>query len=90
LDSEEDLKASSVSRHTRNLSDGVMTTPDIPPTRRPRPALFRSSGFVAGLGVGLLLWTILAVMTENILLGLVFGFAPGIAIGVGLELTARR
>jgi hypothetical protein len=90
LDSEEELKASSVSRHTRNSITDVMTTPDTPPTRRPHPVLRKSLGFVAGLGAGVGLWTIIALITENVLIGLIFGMLPGLAIGFGLQLTSRR
>jgi hypothetical protein len=47
-------------------------------------------GFAAGLGVGLMLWAIIALATGNMALGLIFGLAPGIAIGLGLQLTAKR
>jgi len=52
--------------------------------------LGRPLGFAAGLGVGFLLWLIIGLATSNMLLGLTFGLLPGVAIGLGLQLTARR
>lgn len=67
-----------------------MTTPDTPPTGPHPPQLPKPIGFAAGLGVGFLLWMIIGLATQNLALGLVFGLLPGVAIGVGLQLTARR
>ncbi|WP_417486821.1 hypothetical protein [Maricaulis sp.] len=55
------------------------------------PARFRKPlGFVAGLFAGVALWLIIALVTGSWLLGVLFGLAPGLAIGLGLQLTARR
>ncbi|WP_300544111.1 hypothetical protein [Maricaulis sp.] len=56
----------------------------------PKPPFGRPLGFAAGLGVGLMLWAIIALATGNMALGLIFGLAPGVAIGLGLQLTAKR
>lgn len=45
---------------------------------------------MAGLAAGLMLWFIIGLSTSNLALGLVFGLLPGIAIGLGLQVTARR
>ncbi|WP_412546872.1 hypothetical protein [Maricaulis sp. MIT060901] len=47
-------------------------------------------GFAAGAGIGLFLWVIISLSTGNMLLGLLFGILPGVAIGAGLQLTAKR
>ena len=47
-------------------------------------------GFAAGAGIGLVLWMIISLTTENMLLGILFGVLPGVAIGWGLQLTAKR
>ena len=38
----------------------------------------------------MMLWMIIGLATANLALGLVFGLLPGVAIGVGLQLTAKR
>ena len=72
-----------------------MAKPETPPSGSHGPAplvsrLGRPLGFAAGLGVGFLLWLIIGLATSNMLLGLTFGLLPGVAIGLGLQLTARR
>tara|TARA_R110000744_G_scaffold84678_3_gene165690 strand:- start:46113 stop:46226 length:114 start_codon:yes stop_codon:yes gene_type:complete len=36
-----------------------------------------------------MLWLIIGLSTDNALLGLLFGFLPGLVIGIALRLTAR-
>lgn len=72
-----------------------MVPPETPPTdpRRSDPSrslIRRQLGFSAGAGLGLILWTIIGLTTGNLALGIVFGLLPGIAIGVGLQLTASK
>ena len=70
-------------------------TPNSPPPA-PREPTHKTQGFrlplgfVAGLASGLALLVIITFVTESPLLGILFGLAPGIAIGLGLQLTARR
>jgi len=47
-------------------------------------------GLVSGVAVGFLLWLIIGVVTNSLLLGVLFGLTPGVAIGLGLQLTAKR
>lgn len=54
------------------------------------PRVQRPLGFAAGLVAGMGLWAVIHLTTANLILGLVFGLLPGLAIGVGLEVTARR
>lgn len=63
---------------------------DPPEEPRVRALLARPVWFAAGLGAGLILWTIIALATSNTMLGVLFGLAPGLAIGLGLQLTAKR
>ena len=46
--------------------------------------------FLAGAGVGVILWIIIAHAVENWLLGAVFGLIPGLVIGLGLQLTHKE
>ena len=66
------------------------TRPDKAPTPRRRSFWRGRFGLAAGFGVGGLLWMIISVTTQNLALGLVFGLMPGVAIGLGLQATARR
>jgi hypothetical protein len=45
---------------------------------------------LAGAAMGLLLWLIISVVTSNLFLGALFGFIPGLIIGLGLHFTERR
>ncbi|WP_417467943.1 hypothetical protein [Maricaulis sp.] len=66
-----------------------MNTPRKKPAG-PRPARFRKSLDLAyGIGAGLVLWLIIGLSTGNAWIGVLFGLAPGVAIGLGLLLTAR-
>ena len=55
-----------------------------------RSAMPKPLGFAAGAGIGLVLWMIISLTTQNMLLGILFGVLPGVAIGWGLQLTAKR
>ncbi|MHA6287803.1 hypothetical protein [Maricaulis sp. CAU 1757] len=62
-----------------------------PPSEPRAPGrLSRTFGLLTGLGVGVLLMAIIALTTQSPWLALLFGFVPGLAIGLALHLTARR
>ncbi|WP_417476630.1 hypothetical protein [Maricaulis sp.] len=58
-----------------------------PSSRLPEPRSLL--GLAAGFSAGCLLWLIIGLSTGSVWLGLLFGLAPGVAIGIGLLLTAR-
>ena len=67
-----------------------MTETDPTPAPKKRTGMPKPLGFAAGAAIGLMLWMIISVATGNMLLGILFGILPGIAIGAGLQLTAKR
>jgi|TARA_R110002073_G_scaffold46368_1_gene126648 hypothetical protein len=67
-----------------------MTPPDRIPPRANPPHIRKSLSLPAGIGAGLVLWLIISLSTGNAVLGLLFGFLPGLVIGIGLRATARR
>jgi len=68
-----------------------MVDPYAPRSQKPphRPLWRRWAGFLIGSASGLSLWLIIALVTQSPGLGLVFGFLPGPAIGIWLDLTRR-
>lgn len=68
-----------------------MVDPHTPPSQEPtRPSIWRRwAGLLIGSAAGISLWLVIALVTQNPGLGLVFGLVPGLAIGVGLDLTRR-
>jgi len=46
--------------------------------------------FLAGIGVGVVLWIIIAHAVENWLLGALFGLVPGLVIGLALQFTHKE
>jgi hypothetical protein len=67
-----------------------MNAPARPPSQKPPTQKAGPPEFVAGLIAGVMLWGVLAAMTHNFVLGMVFGLGSGVLIGVGLHLTQRR
>ena len=52
--------------------------------------LGRVAALAIGFAAGAVLWGVITLLTQNGVLGLVFGLLPGVAIGTGLALTSRR
>lgn len=67
-----------------------MTETNPSPDPKKPVGLPKPLGFAAGAGIGLLLWMIISLTTGNMALGILFGILPGVAIGAGLQLTAKR
>jgi hypothetical protein len=67
-----------------------MTETDQTPEPQKKTGMPKPLGFAAGAGIGLFLWLVISLTTQNMLLGLLFGILPGMAIGAGLQLTAKR
>jgi hypothetical protein len=67
-----------------------MNIPARPPSKKPPSQRSGPPEFVAGLIAGMMLWGLLAAMTHNFVLGMVFGLGSGLLIGLGLQMTRRR